>query len=89
MGRRPAINVSTTTNVVNTTQRTIGRSSTKKEKAAVSNNRNVRMATNMVYQNRLDIFRIRGFFVLMDSIDGLRFRFVSFFGLHFLLIVFE
>ena len=89
MGRRPAINVSTTTNVVKTTQRTIGRSSTKKEKAAVSNNRNVRMATNMVYQNRLDIFRIRGFFVLMDSIDGFRFRFVSFFGLHLLLIVFE
>ena len=89
MGRRPAMSVSTKTMTVNTTQRTIGRSSTKKEKAAVSNNRNVRMATNMVYQNRLDIFRIRGFFVLMDSIDGLRFRFVSFFGLHLLLIVFE
>lgn len=85
MGRRPAISVSTKTMTVNTTQRTIGRSSSKKEKAAVSNNRNRRMATNIVNQNRLDIFRIRDIFF---RIGFLYFGFIGLIGLHVFLIVF-
>lgn len=86
MGRRPAMSVSTKTMTVNTTQRTIGRSSTKKEKAAVSNNRNRRMATNIVNQNRLDIFRIRDIFF---RIGFLYFGFIGLVGLHVFLIIFQ